>query len=451
MRPDVAIDRSFEDGRGFVRQESGTALDPRHPEWPYSGSENTKWVVGSFPHMVSSNASVDFIDFPVRHVAVSPHRQQLRLVQGLANGGGLDYYVIGRLDDHADRSGFDGVRAIFRYHAAHEAAYRDLRSCSEVAILTGPRANAEEFRGWFRILTEHHLLFDSVVIDAATDDVLDGYRALVLPGYEPLSDEQARRIDRFVRRGGTLVATGRAGFRDGEFEPREIPALECLGIERVRAVHPDMRGSYFQVDERDGFDRLELTHLVFLDGPYVEAEFEAEAHRAMRLVPPSPFGPPERCSYDTVTDDPALTVHPFGEGRAIYVPWLCGTLFYRHGQPNTAAFAADVLEQHARLSPLGGNLSPMVEVTLFEKIDRSYRLLHLINGSGRFDTSSFVPVPMRDLEVTIPFDGEPGGITGLVSEREYTWSANADHLTIRVPELGLFEALRISILEPGGS
>jgi hypothetical protein len=442
VRPDIAIDRSFEDGRGFVRQESATALDPRGREWPYSGSANTKWVVGSFPRMVSSNASVDFIDFPVRHVAVSPHRQQLRLVQGLANGGGLDYYVIGRLDDHADRSGFDAVRAIFRHHAAHEEAYRDLRSCAEVAILTGPRANTEEFRGWFRILTEHHVLFDSVVIDAADDDVLDRYRALVLPGYESLWDEQAGRIDRFVRRGGVLVATGAAGFRDGELEPRDVPALGCLGIERVNAVRPDMRGSYFEVGDRDGFGRLELTDLVFLDGPYVDAEYLAPTRRRMRLVP-SPFGPPERVYFETVTDDPGLAVHPLGEGRAVYVPWLCGTLFHRHGHPNTAAFAVDVLEHHAGLTPLGGNLSPMVEVTLFEKTDRSYRLLHLINGSGRFDTSSFAPVQMRDLEVTIPFDGDPGEVTGLVSGRGYAWSAIDGHLTIQVPELGLFEALEI--------
>ncbi len=50
--------------------------------------------------MVSSNTSVDFIDFPYRHVAVSPHQQALRLAQSLANGGTLDYYLIGRLDNH---------------------------------------------------------------------------------------------------------------------------------------------------------------------------------------------------------------------------------------------------------------------------------------------------------------------------------------------------------------
>ena len=48
-------------------------------------------VGGRSLRTVSSNASVDFVDYPVRHVAVSPERQRLRLAQALANGGGLDY------------------------------------------------------------------------------------------------------------------------------------------------------------------------------------------------------------------------------------------------------------------------------------------------------------------------------------------------------------------------
>jgi Hypothetical glycosyl hydrolase 6/Beta-galactosidase trimerisation domain len=442
LRPDVAIDRSFEEGRGFVRQESNTALD-RQEDWPYSGSENTKWVAGSFPNMVSSNSSVDFIDFPVRHVAVSSHLQQLRLVEGLANGGGLDYYVIGRLDDHADRSGFEAVRSIFRYHAEHQGDYADLRSRADTALVTGPWAEVEEFRGWFRVLTEHHVLFDSLILDMITDEVLERYRALVLPDHQAVSDEQAGRIDDFVRRGGVVVATGRTGFRDHEFEPRDRLALECLGIERVRAVRPDMRGSYFEVGERDGFPRLERTELVFLDGPYVDAEYRANATRRMRLVPPTPFGPPERVSYETVTDDPGMVVGAFGRGRVVYVPWLCGTLVHRHGHPNTVAFAADVLEHQAGVEPLGGSLPPMVEVTLLDRRNGSASLLHLINHSGRAGNRYVAPIPIRDLDIVVPVGTEPAAVTGLVGGHPCEWSASEGRLSIRVPELGLFQALRI--------
>ena len=77
--------------------EANTALDRPLPHWQYSASDNTKWAVSSYPEMVSSGTTVDFIDFPYRHVAVSPYQQALRLAQNLANGGALDYYLIGRL------------------------------------------------------------------------------------------------------------------------------------------------------------------------------------------------------------------------------------------------------------------------------------------------------------------------------------------------------------------
>ena len=105
-----AIGRGAEGSSGRSRTPRSTA---RLPEWPYCASANTKWVIGSLPRTVSSNSSVDFVDYPVRHVSVSPDRQRLRLAQSLANGGGLDYYVIGRLDRRHDRPALDAVRELF--------------------------------------------------------------------------------------------------------------------------------------------------------------------------------------------------------------------------------------------------------------------------------------------------------------------------------------------------
>ena len=444
LRPDMAIDRPSDGLGGFVRQESNTALDRSPPDWRYSASANTKWVVASLPRTVSSNSSVDFIDFPVRHVAVSSDRQRLRLAQALANGGGLDYYLIGRPDDHADRTGFAAVLELFGFHAAHEEDYRDLRSCAEVGLLTGPHANVEEFRGWFEVLVQHHFLFDTLLVDAATDDVLDRYRAVILPGCEPIADEGAERLDRFVKAGGTLVASGRTGLRDAELEPRTEPALACLGIEPIHEIRPSVRGAYLEIDDRQGFDRLDQTDLVFLDGAYVDAAYRPQTELRLRMIPPGPFGPPERCVLPEPTGEPGLVIHPFGAGRAVYVPWSCGTLFHRHGHGNTSSFIADVLQHHAGLEPLGGNLSAMVEATLFQRSDGTSRLLHLVNGSGSFGASVLEPVTMRDVEVVLPFEHEPIEVSGLVGGTPLKWHmAEGGRLVVRVPELGLFEAIII--------
>ncbi len=439
LRPDLAIDRAFPAG-GFVRQESNTALGRR--TWPYSASDNTKWVVSSWPRMVSSSASVDFIDFPVRHVSVSPHLQRLRLAQALANGGGLDFYAIGPLEDKADRSGFEGVREIFRFHAAHEDTYRDLTSRSTVALLTGPRADLEEHRGWFRVLVEHHFLFDVITLEAADDTRLERYESVVVPGLEPIGNELARRLDRFVERGGTLVVSGLAGLRDEEYEPRPAPPFACLGIERVRGVRADTRGSYFRIDERDGFDRLADTDLLYLDGPYVDAGYSSDVRRRLSLIPPGPFGPPERVVLEEPTGEPAMTTLASGGGTAIYLPWRCGALVERDGHPNTSDFLADVLEHHAGLDPLGGNLSPMVEVTLFERPDGAL-LLHLVNLSGHFGQREVAPLAIRDAEIVLPVEGEPASVEALVGDG-CAWSVVDGRLTVRVPELGLFEGLVIA-------
>jgi hypothetical protein len=43
----------------------------------------------------------------------------------------------------------------------------------------------------------------------------------------------------------------------------------------------------------------------------------------------------------------------------------------------------------------------------------------------------------------VPFAGEPSRVSGLVAERDLEWRAADGRLTIQVPELELFEAIRI--------
>ncbi|MCU0521642.1 MAG: beta-galactosidase trimerization domain-containing protein [Anaerolineae bacterium] len=429
--------------RGFIRQESNTAVDRPLPHWQYDASDNTKWAVGSFPEMVSSNTTVDFIDFPYRHVAVSPGQQALRLAQSLANGGALDYYLIGRLDNHEDRSGFAAVKDLFHFHAVHETDYVGLHSVAEVMLLKA-EGNQAEYRGWFRILVEQHIPFDVVRVSAALDVTWTRYATVIVPGIEALSDALTERLDGFVEAGGALVVTGKSGFYDEHGDPRPGPSLVSLGIEEVLSVRDDMRASYLKLVDKEGFPRFVDTDLVYLDGAYVYARYEPSADSWMQLVPPHHFGPPERCYYDLVVDHPGFVVHPFGEGYAIYVPWLPGALFYRQGHPNTAWFCADLLEQFAGVEPVGGALPPHIEITMLESEDGTTRLLHLVNASGHFGNSFYAPVPVRDAEVSIACIARPVSVVGLRCGEPlaYTWLDG--RLTVRIAELGLFEAVRIS-------
>ncbi len=443
LKPNLCIANHTEFGRGFIRQESNTAVARPLPHWQYSGSDNTKWAVSSYPEMVSTNTTVDFIDFPYRHVAVSPAQQQLRLAQSLANGGALDYYIIGRLDNHEDRSGYAPVREMFAHHAANEDEYRGLTSLANIALLNGPDANQSEYRGWFRFLAEGHFQFDVIMAQAALGLPWDKYRAIIVPDYQPISDALAAKLDDFCQRGGMVIATSRAGFCDEDYEPRPESALRCLGIERVRLVRDDMTSSYLRLDDKTGFERFEATDLVFLDGRYVYADYATDVTQRLKLVPPHMFGPPERCYYTQVTDHPGFTVRRYGQGQAIYIPWEPGALFYRQGYTNTSDWATDLLEHIIGLPRLRGNLPPMVEATLFRQEGRRSYLLHLVNGTGHFGVSFYPPAPLKDLEVVI--DGRwPWGVRSLFTGEDYSFGVDSDdEFTVYVPHLELFDAIKI--------
>ncbi|TBL76491.1 alpha-amylase family protein [Paenibacillus thalictri] len=443
-RPDIMIANNFELKEGMVRQESNTALDRPLPHWQYSASDNTKWVVSSYPAMVSSNTTVDFIDYYHRHVTVSPPQQKLRLAQNLANGGGLDYYLIGRLDNHEDQSGYEGIKEMFHYHAANEREYQHVTSCSTVALLNGPGANQAEFRGWYRFLTEQHYMFDTLMAQNALNLSWDKYKAIIVPDYQPLSDELAARLDAFANAGGTVIATCRSGLTDEQYRPRKDIPLKSLGIEAVRLVREDNRSAYFKLDHKERFPRFPVTDLIYMDGPYVFADYNADTEAYFQMIPPHMFGPPERCYYTQVTDNPGFTVHSYGQGQGIYMPWKPGELFHRQGYTNTSDFAADLLEHVAGITPIQGNLSPMVEATLFQQTDQPAKLLHLVNGTGHFGVTFYEPVTLSDVEVKVPQPSEPTSVTSLVSGKALPFSYTDGVLTVKVDKLGLFEAVKIA-------
>ncbi|MFH1086668.1 MAG: alpha-amylase family protein, partial [Chloroflexota bacterium] len=442
--PDICIDKDDRRGGGFVRQESNTAVDRPLPHWQYSGSGNTKWALGSYPGLISSNTTVDFIDIPYRHVAVSPDQQALRLAQSLANGGALDYYLIGRLDNHPDQSGHAPVKELFHYHAAHGADYVGLTSRADVMLLNDSRNNDSECRGWFRFLLESHFLFDTPQVEAALDLPWARYRAIVLPNLKYVGDALAAKLDAFVAAGGTLIASGETGFYDEDYERRERPALKCLGIEKVELVKEDMRPSYLLLDDKTGFARFPVTDTVYLDGPFIYCQYAAGAQPRLKLVPPHKFGPPERCYWETVLDRPGFVVHAYGQGKAIYVPWLPGELFHRQGHTNTLDFAADLLEGVGGIPRVTGNLSPMVEVTLFANAALGAQLVHLVNTSGHFGTTFYPPVPMRDLVVSLPMPAAPNSAVSLVTGEAVPFTHEGGRLTLRVPTLELMQAIKIT-------
>ena len=439
-RPDIAINNY-----DLYRQESNTEYGRPLPHWQYSGSSNTRWVRSTYPDQRSSNTSVDFIGFFYRHVAVSPALQELRLWQNLANTGDLDYYLIGRLDNHQDKSGYKAIKKVFDYHARNEDYYTGLSSRADMLIVRerGWGGDSED-RGWVRFLTEHHYLFDEVLIEGLDKVDLNKYKAIVLADAIYISDTHSKRIDQYVSSGGIVIATGESGLHDEDYEPRRKYAFDCMGINGKITRRDDMRSAMLLLDDRGAFPTFDEweTELIYFGDSFIFCKYDNKAKKLLKLIPPHNFGPPERCYYKQVTNHPGIVINSFGKGKGVHIPWFPGELFHREGHVNTSAFIGDLLKDILGIMPVETNLSPMVEVTMSD--GDGFSLVQLVNTSGHFGTTFYEPIPMDGIWVSVPFYKEPKDCISLKDGRQVEYTFANNKLKLNIDKLNYFDAIKIS-------
>ena len=441
INPQIMIE-----GIDFHRMESNTEYGRPLPSWQYSASSNTRCIRGVNGATPASNTTVDFIGFCYRHVAVSPELQQLRLWQNLANLGGIDYYLIGRLDNKLDRSGYGPIKEVFHFARKNEQSYLNMRSVADALVIrTHKWARSPEEFGWIRALTESHILFDEAEADNALHDDLGKYKAIILGGIEVVPIALAEKLDGYVKNGGCMICSGDSLKYNEEFEPYEGCPIACAGVNKRVIRRDDMASAMFRIGdaEVDLLPSLRDTNVVFFGDSYWYNEYHSGAERHLQMIAPQMFGPPERCYHTTVTEQPGIVVNGVGAGKCITLPWKAGELYFREGYSNTYLLLHDVLRTIAGLPSVSKNLTGMVEVSYGVSTTGEHALVQLVNGTGHFGTSYLKPVPVRDITVTVPCAQRILRAASLVSGKECPFTQENGVATIQIGELAAFESVRL--------
>lgn len=437
------------DGRFYKRSESNTEYKRPLPFNQYDASSQTRTTRGfGNTECVPTNTSVDFIGFAYRQVAVSPAMQELRLWQDIANLGGVDYYIIGRLDNKLDKTGYERVKKVFHFHQKNYKVFEGLKSKSDVLLVREKMVDQNhEASGWIRTLTELHILFDEVLIDNLGSGNLENYKAIILPDIKFISDVVAKKLDQYVKAGGKLIAVGETGFFREDYEKREVQAIKSLGVTKCNYVRDDMKSSmlYIEDNDKEMFPSCKDTKVVAVNDSYIFTDIKEKSKCYCNLIPPHHMGPPERCYYNQKTDLPGVIVNSYGIGESIYLPWYAGKFYFEEGYQNSLLFMKDVLLKIAGINNIKTNASEMVEIT--RAFDKNKEVLQFVNGSGHFGTSFFDPVPMADITVTIKLDKAPQNIYCLMedSKLSYNYNEKLKELDIRLGCLKEYQCIIIEI------
>lgn len=435
----------------FLRLETQRAVDRPQPEWAHMAGEHAKLARSMGRGMGHCSASTNFVDYAWRFSSESAACNMLRFAQQLSSGASFDYYVLGTFDQD-DRKAAQSVAALFAWHKKNESFYRDLRSGTKVGLYHSRRNTAlrrrpalESFRGAYLALTDTRVPFD-IVSDtrAAFDDFgehLAEYEVIVLPGIECISDDEAAAFDRFVENGGTVIATGPSGLGDETGAARETYALSSLPVERLFMRRDEMRGSYLRIAE-DEFSFPD-TRLAYLDGSYWHATIENGAERALRLIPPQKFGPPELCYPEVESNLPGVVSIRRGSGNAIYVPWQPDRLYYRDGAPEHREILAQLIRRHHN-QPVRLTGAGRVELTVQHQTGGNRRLVHVVNFAGQSNGAYMDPPAIHDLRLGLA-GPPPRSARSLVSETDLAVAkADAGGISwIALPPVGYFDAIAL--------
>ncbi len=437
INPEIAIE-----GIDYSRVESNTEYKRPLPFWQYSAASNTRTMRGIDNTAPFASASVDFIGFAYRVVAVNPEEQELRLWQDVANFGGVDYYLIGRLDNHEDKSGFENVERVFRYSEEHADEYRNISSTADVLLVRGYRWDVEqEQRGWIRALAESHILFDEVEEShIKPEDNISKYKAIVLPDITEIPDWLAEKLDRYAENGGCVIASGNTGKYHTDYP------LKCMGIQKIKYLRQDMKSAMLHVEESDldVFESFEKDRVLYFGDNFLFAEFESSSKGLLKLIPPHHMGPPERCYYTQITDIPGVQVNQYGKGTGVLIPWTPGLLYYRDGYANTFRFMRDLLKNIAQIESVeAAPFSQMIEISMGTAREGRHSLVQVVNNTGHFGTSYFKPVPVYGISLKIPCPQKPEKVSSQTTGLEipYQWENGKLLLTVDCPEY--FEGIKI--------
>lgn len=419
--------------------------------WHHETSESVSALVNADPATPVMVNSVSFVDMPYRMGAEQPDRFAQYLTQTIARGGRPSTYFMGA-PGRIPYANLPAGGEVNRFYARHAAMYSDFRSVAAVAIVRPnrfamrPPAYVDavtEFRGVYSSLQQTHVPFDVLAVESlaamAKEGRLDRFRMILLPSPGSLGPDAASGVDEYVRRGGHVVVTG-AGGADvaGRVELATSPASARIGEVVTGSA---LWSTYATLDEQDAAPEFRYRpSVVPVFGSAAQFAWKDGSQAFGRLLPPAPYGPPEKCYGHVVGDDPAAVRLVHALGSVTVVPWSIGTTYREFGTSEVRDFLLRVI---ADLLPrsLSVDLPEQVEVLLGRSGDAC--IVHCLNMSGARPRSFGPPLTVSGGRLRWPASGVVPRVTTLVTERTLDPYRHGTDWIVDLPPLELFEVVQV--------
>ncbi len=402
---------------------------------------------------------------PTFRLAAKPEPEvRLWMLDGIAGGIRPWWHRVSAYDE--DRRIYRTAEPILRWHAENQSYLIDRRPIATVGLVWSQsnadfygRDNPDELvelprHGWINALVRARIPHLPVHADHIARDA-DKFSVLVLPNLAAMTAPQVEAVNQFVRRGGSLIATGETSCCNEWGEPLADFALADLFGAHVADGKPastDSEKRRSMLETQHTYLRLTPELRLRFDGPKAGTEPPAagERHPVLKgfdetdilafgglleplrvddgttvlatFIPAFPIFPPESVwMREPRTDIPGLILNETGgRGRVAFLPADFDRRFGRDPLPDHGNLLANLVRWAARENfPLQIEGAGLVDCHLFQQKDKL--ILHLINltnaGTWRAPVDELIPVGPLSVRVQLPAGVRGNRLQLLVSKR----------------------------------
>jgi hypothetical protein len=272
---------------------------------------------------------------------------------------------------------------------------------------------------------------------------LDRIKLLILSNVNMMDDEECAAIREWVKRGGTLYASGSTSLVDktGKLHD-DFMLADVFGVSlkekpdwnaRIHYLAPTPAGQPF-------FPGFSAKYPAYAK----EGGFVIRANAGTRVLATTtlPWPAPSPDKFASIhsdppwvpTENPELVDHNFGRGRCIYAASMIENL--DTVRPTFAAIVHALCPKH----PFELDAPASVEASLFDQPDRSRYILSLVNFQEELPN-----IPVSDVRIRLRLPAKVGTVRVLPSGQELKVERNADVVSFVAPRLATLSMFAIEV------
>jgi hypothetical protein len=306
-------------------------------------------------------------------------------------------------------------------------------------------------------LIESRVPFEMVNDRLMDAEHLKPFRLLILPNIAALSEQQCEQLRRYVRSGGSLVATFETSLYDERGERKaDFGLADLFGVSYEGPVEGPMKNSYLRLRKDPGTGQFHPVLKGLEDAGRIvngiwrlNVKTKGDFPAPLTLIPSYPDLPMEHVyPRQDDTDIRELYLREIGTGRVAYIPWDIDRTFWEIMGVDHGRLLRNVIEWAANEDPPVQVTGPgILDVTAWrQKNSMTVHLVNLTNPmmmKGPF--RELLPIGEQKVRVRVPQGRTVKKVHGLVSGTTLDHQLDGQRVVCAVPSVLDHEVIALDL------